>query len=91
MNNTQELPNHAIRVSTQDRLNVGSIIWHYDVDKVRLKYCPIYFPLKIERLVLKCLVKQIQIEDISSLKSLDFKFRPSFDGIKFRNLIGLEE
>lgn len=112
MNNTQEMPNHVIRVSTQDLLNVRSIIWLYNVDKVRLTYCPIYFPLKIERLgkvifylyiffvvveliplfiVLKCQQEEIQIEDFSSLKSLDFKIRPSLDGINLRNLIGLEE
>ena len=48
--NTQQFPNHFIRLSIHDLLNIKSIICHYVVDKVNLTYCPINFPLEIERL-----------------------------------------
>lgn len=50
MNNTQGLPNHLIRVSRKDLLNVRSISCHYAMSGVNLTYSPIYLPLKLERL-----------------------------------------
>ena len=50
MNNTQEPPNHLIRVSKQDLLKIRSITCHYAMSGVNLTYSPIYLPLKLERL-----------------------------------------
>jgi hypothetical protein len=50
MNNTQESPNHLIRVSRQDIFNIRHITTHYAMSGVNLTYCPIYLPLQLERL-----------------------------------------
>ena len=50
INTTQEPPNHLIRVSRKDLLNVRSIICHYAMSGVNLKYSPNNFPLTLERL-----------------------------------------
>lgn len=46
MNNTQESPNHLIRVSRQDIFNIRNITCHYAMGGVSLTY----FPLQLERL-----------------------------------------
>ena len=50
LNNTQELPNHLIRVSRNNLLNVRSISCHYAMSGVNLTYSPAYLTLKLERL-----------------------------------------
>lgn len=50
LNNTHELPNHMIRVSRNDLLNVRSISCHYATSAVNLTYSQTYLPLKLERL-----------------------------------------
>ena len=50
LNNTQKPPNHLIRVSRNDLINIRSIICHYAMSGVNLKYSPINLPLKLEKL-----------------------------------------
>ena len=50
LNNSQERPNHLIRVSRKDLFNIRSIICHYAMSGVNLKYSPTNLPLKLERL-----------------------------------------
>lgn len=49
-NMNQEPTNHLIRVNRKDLLNVRSIICHYAVSGINLRYCPTYLPFKLERL-----------------------------------------
>ena len=48
LNNSQERPNHLIRVSRKDLINIRSIICHYAMSGVNLKFSPINLPLKLE-------------------------------------------
>ena len=48
LNNNQETPNHLIRVSRKDLINIRSIICHYAMSGVNLKISPINLPLKLE-------------------------------------------